>query len=205
MVHVKSLYACLLASSFSHRRVGAQAISVHEHQCTVKHIFSIIAQCLATRVNMAGTSSWYNKEWHHLQNKTPGTITLGGASGAPAEILLNMREDIIDGMRVSRTTLPRDNEDDATEGSDKSQGHDGTDDVGGVTQRHPKSTAPYLRTQQILKLYNQSCGKLPAPQQPKMKPKRNMQEERRGQHRGLRSQPKDHASPECVGRRVRYL
>ena len=85
----------------------AWAISVHERQCTVKHIFSILDQCLAARVNMAGRLLGTTRSGHHLQSKTRGTVTLGGASGAPAEILLNMREGTISEMRVSRTTLPR--------------------------------------------------------------------------------------------------
>ena len=58
-------------------------------------------------MNMAGPLLGTTRSGHHLQNKTRGTVTLGGASGAPAEILLNMREGTISEMRVSRTTLPR--------------------------------------------------------------------------------------------------
>ena len=69
---------------------------------------------------------------------------MGGASGAVAGALLNLREGTIGGMRVSRTTA-KDNEVEVEviEGRDKSQGCEGTGDVEEVAQ--------------VIQ-YNQSCG-----------------------------------------------
>ena len=66
----------------------AQGISVHAHQCTVKHIFSVFARM-----------SRFMRECGHDSAK--------------------------------------DNEGDATEGRDKSQGYGGTEDVDGDAHLHP--------------------------------------------------------------------
>ena len=87
---VKSLYACLLGSSVSHGRVG--------------HFGSRTTVSCQTHLHHNRTMSRYTCE-HGRTLSTRSTITLGGASGAPAEILLNMRDGTISGMRVSPTTL----------------------------------------------------------------------------------------------------
>ena len=131
------------------------------------------------------TSSWYNRSGNHPQNKTRGTVALGGASGAPAEILLNTREGTISGMWVSRTTPVKDNEGEAIEGRDKSQGCDGTEDVEGVAQAPKESDSAPADATDVENNTIKSVGTAATPQQPKAKSKRNIQEKCRGQHQSL--------------------
>ena len=131
-----------MRSCVSHHSRCAEAISVHEQKCTVKDIFSVFYQCLATRVNTVGRLLGTIRRGRHLQNTTRGTVTLGGASGALAVNLLNMRRRFKQWDEGKSRDSAKDNEAEAEaevdveviEGQDKSQGCDGTGDVEGVAQ-----------------------------------------------------------------------
>ena len=78
-------------SSVSHHRVAHRPLRFTSNS-VLSNIFSIFYQCLATRLNTVGRLLGTARSGRHLQNITRGTVTLGGASGAPAEILPNMKE-----------------------------------------------------------------------------------------------------------------
>ena len=96
---------------------------------------------------------------HHTQinNKMRRTVTLDGAGGAPAVTPAEYEGSHNQWDESTSHDSAKDNQGDVTEGRDKSQGYDGAEDVDGV-RRYPRQTAPYLRTQRMLKQYNQSCG-----------------------------------------------
>ena len=126
--------------------------------------------------------------------KTRGTVTWGGASGAPAETLVNMREGTISGMRVSRTTLPR---------TMKVKRLRVVTSVRAATVRKMlRELQRYPQHNTIKAVAIKAVGTTATPQPPKEKSKRNKQEKCRGKHQGLRSQPKDHEGPGHSGRGV---
>ena len=103
----------------------APAISVHEQQCTMKHIFSTIDQCLAappTNKQQNARNSYFG--WSKR-----------GTRGNPAED--EGRYNQWDEGKSHDSA--KDNEGEAIEGRDKSRDCDGTEDVEGVAQA-PKAS-----------------------------------------------------------------
>ena len=82
---------CLLGFSVSQRRVAHGPFRLTSNSVLTTHIFSIIDQCLATRMSMVGRPLGATRSGRHPLNITQGTVTLGETSGALAVTLLNMR------------------------------------------------------------------------------------------------------------------